>query len=112
VKTYPLPPGEVFCHCADEMFLQSTRRKKDGKDHRYFSIVESHRLSSGKMAQRTVLYLGEVNDQQAVAWRKSLEVFDEGRQSSLTLSLFPEDREIPQDATDGLRVKMSGLELG
>ena len=93
------------------MFLRSTRRKKDGKDHRYFSIVESHRLSSGKMAQRTVLYLGEVNDQQAVAWRKSLEVFDEGRQSSLTLSLFPEDREIPQDAADGLGVKMSGLEL-
>ena len=93
------------------MFLRSTRRKKDGKDHRYFSIVESHRLSSGKMAQRTVLYLGEVNDQQAVAWRKSLEVFDEGGQSSLTLSLFPEDREIPQDAVDGLRVKMSGLEL-
>jgi len=93
------------------MFLRSTRRKKDGKDHRYFSIVESHRLSSGKMAQRTVLYLGEVNDQQAVAWRKSLEVFDEDQQSSLTLSLFPEDREIPQDAADGVRVKMSGLEL-
>jgi transposase len=93
------------------MFLRSTRRKKDGKDHRYFSIVESHRLSSGKMAQRTVLYLGEVNDQQAVAWRKSLEVVDEDGQSSLTLSLFPEDREIPQDAADGLQVKLSGLEL-
>jgi len=93
------------------MFLRSTGRKKDGKDHRYFSIVESHRLSSGKMAQRTVLYLGEVNDQQAVAWRKSLEVFDEDRQSSLTLSLFPEDREIPPDAVDGLQVKLSGLEL-
>ncbi len=93
------------------MFLRSTRRKKDGKDHRYFSIVESHRLSSGKKAQRTVLYLGEVNDQQAAAWRKSLEVFDEDRQSALTLSLFPEDREIPQDAVDGLQVKLSGLEL-
>jgi len=63
------------------------------------------------MAQRTVLYLGEVNDQEAAAWRKSLEVFDEDRQSSLTLSLFPEDREIPQDAVDGLQVKLSGLEL-
>ena len=93
------------------MFLRSTGRKKDGKDHRYFSIVENHRLSSGKMAQRTVLYLGEVNDQQAGAWRKSLEVFDEDRQSSLTLSLFPEDREIPPDAVDGLQVKLSGLEL-
>ena len=93
------------------MFLRSTNRKKDGKEHRYFSIVESHRLSSGKMAQRTVLYLGEVNDQQAAAWRKSLEVFDEDQQSSRTLSLFPEDREIPQDAADGLRVRLSGLEL-
>jgi len=93
------------------MFLRSTNRKKDGKEHRYFSIVESHRLSSGQMAQRTVLYLGEVNDQQAAAWRKSLEVFDEDQQSSRTLSLFPEDREIPQDAADGLRVRLSGLEL-
>jgi transposase len=93
------------------MFLRSTSRKKDGKEHRYFSIVESHRLSSGKMAQRTVLYLGEVNDQQAAAWRKSLEVFDEDQQSSLTLSLFPEDREIPRDAADGVQVKLSGLEL-
>lgn len=93
------------------MFLRSTSRKKDGKEHRYFSIVESHRLSSGKMAQRTVLYLGEVNDQQAAAWRKSLEVFDEDQQSSRTLSLFPEDREIPQNAADGLRVRLSGLEL-
>lgn len=93
------------------MFLRSTSRKKDGKEHRYFSIVESHRLGSGQMAQRTVLYLGEVNDQQAAAWRKSLEVFDEDQQSSRTLSLFPEDREIPQDAADGLQVRLSGLEL-
>ena len=93
------------------MFLRSTRRKKDGKDHRYFSIVENHRLGSGKMAQRTILYLGEVNDQQALAWRKSLEVFDEDQQSACTLSLFPEDREIPHDAVDGLQVKLSGLEL-
>ncbi len=93
------------------MFLRSTSRKKDGQEHRYFSIVESHRLGSGKMAQRTVLYLGEVNDQQAAAGRKSLEVFEEDQQSSRTLSLFPEDREIPQDAADGLQVKLSGLEL-
>ncbi len=77
------------------MFLRSTNRKKDGKDHRYFSVVENRRLSSGKTAQRTVLYLGEINDKQETSWRKSLEVFDEDRQSSNNLSLFPEDREIP-----------------
>jgi hypothetical protein len=93
------------------MFLRSTNRKKDGKDHRYFSVVENRRLSSGKTAQRTVLYLGEINDQQEGAWRKSLEVFDEARQSSRALSLFPEDREIPADAVDSLQVKLSGLQL-
>ena len=93
------------------MFLRSTSRKKDGKDHRYFSVVENRRLSSGKTAQRTVLYLGEVNDKQESAWRKTLEVFDEDRQSSTNLSLFPDDRELPADAIDTLQVKLSGLEL-
>ena len=39
------------------MFLRSTNRKKDGKDHRYFSIVENRRVLGGKTVQRTVLYL-------------------------------------------------------
>jgi transposase len=93
------------------MFLRSNNRKKDGKDHRYFSIVENHRISSGKTVQRTVLYLGEINDQQQAAWRKSLAVFDEEQQEYANLSLFPDDREIPADAVDSLQVKLSGLEL-
>jgi len=93
------------------MFLRSTNRRKDGKDHRYFSVVENRRLSSGKTAQRTVLYLGEINDKQESCWRKTLEVFDEDKQSSANLSLFPDDREIPSDAVDTLQVKLSGLEL-
>jgi transposase len=93
------------------MFLRSTNRRKDGKDHRYFSVVENRRLSSGKTAQRTVLYLGEINDKQESSWRKTLEVFDEVKQSSTNLSLFPDDREIPADAVDALQVKLSGLEL-
>lgn len=93
------------------MFLRSNNRKKDGKDHRYFSVVENHRISSGKTVQRTVLYLGEINDQQQAAWRKSLSVFDEQQQEYATWSLFPDDREIPADAVDSLQVKLSGLEL-
>jgi hypothetical protein len=68
-------------------------------------VVENRRLSSGKTAQRTVLYLGEVNDKQESSWRKTLEVFDEDRQSSRNLSLFPEDRQLPEDAVDTLQVK-------
>jgi len=59
------------------VFLRSTNRKKDGKDHRYFSIVENQRISASKTVQRTVLYLGEINDQQQTSWRKTLSVFDE-----------------------------------
>src|SRR5947209_1108144 len=93
------------------MFLRSTNRKKDGKDHRYFSIVENRRVPGGKTVQRTVLYLGEINDQQQAAWRKTLEVFDEDEQRCCEMSLFPDDRDVPADALDSVQVKLSGLEL-
>ena len=93
------------------MFLRSTNRKKDGKDHRYFSVVENRRVCSGKTVQRTVVYLGEINDTQQTAWLKTLDVFDEQEQRNREMSLFPEDREIPADAVDSLQVRVSGLEL-
>jgi transposase len=93
------------------MFLRDTNRKKDGKNHRYFSIVENRRLVGGETGQRRILYLGEINDQQQAAWRKTLEVFDEDEQCNTTMSLFPDDREVPADALDGVQVKLSGLEL-
>jgi transposase len=93
------------------MFLRYTNRKKDGKDHRYFSVVENQRVSSGRTVQRTVLYLGEINDTQQTAWLKTLDVFDEQEQRSRELSLFPDDREMPAEGIDSLQVKLSGLEL-
>src|SRR5271154_3154863 len=105
------PSTPDFWQSAVDMFLRSIHRKKDGKDHRYFSIVENHRIASDKTVQRTVLYLGEINDQQQAAWRKTLSVFDEQQQEYANLSLFPDDREIPADAIDSLQVKLSGLEL-
>ena len=53
------------------MFLRSHRRIKDGKEHHYYSIEESRRLRSGRVVQRRVLYLGEINDSQQAAWRKT-----------------------------------------
>jgi transposase len=93
------------------MFLRSTNRKKDGKDHRYFSVVENQRVGANKTVQRTVLYLGEINDSQQAAWRKTLTVFDEDKQESRNLSLFPDDRVVPAEAVDSLQVRLSGLEL-
>jgi transposase len=93
------------------MFLRSIQRKKNDRIHRYFSVVENRRLPGSRTVQRTVLYLGEINDQQQAAWRKTLEVFDEDQQDYRTLSLFPDDREVPADVLDSIQVKLSGLEL-
>ena len=93
------------------MFLRSNKRVKDGKEHRYYTVVESRRLRSGKVAQRQVLYLGEINDSQQAAWRKTLEVFDEEQNRLTELSLFPEDRPVPADAIDSVQVKLSEIKL-
>lgn len=93
------------------MFLRTHRRRKNGKDHRYFSIVESRRVAGGKVVQRRVLYLGEINDSQQAAWRKTLEVFDEARKENRQLSLFPDDRVVPRDAVDAVQVKLSEMGL-
>ena len=93
------------------MFLRSNKRIKDGKEHRYFTVVESRRLRSGKVAQRQVLYLGEINDSQQAAWRKTLDVFDEQQHRFTPLSLFPEDRPVPADALDSVQVKLSEMKL-
>ncbi len=94
------------------MFLRSTTRKKDGKKHRYFSIVENKRVGRANVVQRQVLYLGEINDSQELAWRKSIEIFDEGSSRPRPLSLFPEDRceGLLSDASI-VRLKLSRMRL-
>jgi hypothetical protein len=74
------------------MFLRRTERKKNGKTHSYWNVVENKRLDDGRVVQRHVLYLGEINSSQAAAWRKAIEVFDEDAGRLRTLSLFAEDR--------------------
>src|SRR3954454_1148211 len=74
------------------MFLRQTRRTKDGKTHSYWSVVENQRLDGGRVVQRPVLYLGEINSSQAAVWRKAIEVLDEDGGRPQTLALCPEDR--------------------
>jgi transposase len=94
------------------MFLRATTRKKDGKEHRYWSIVENKRLSGGRVLQRHVLYLGEINSCQEQAWRKSIEVFEDGAATPRTLALLPDDRPaaLASDAAV-VQVKMHALRL-
>lgn len=95
------------------MFLRATVRKKDGKEHTYYSVVENKRLADGRVVQRHVLYLGEINSSQQLAWRKSIEVFDEERPlSARTIALFPEDRfETVVGEQDVVRLRLSQLRL-
>jgi len=93
------------------MFLRCHSRKKNGKLHRYWSVVESRRTMGGTPAQRPVLYLGEINDSQESAWRKTVAVFDEDTHASREVSLFPSDRPVPPDEADALSVKLSEMRL-
>ena len=94
------------------MFLRRTERKKDGKTHSYWNIVENKRLDDGRVVQRQVLYLGEINSSQAIAWRKAIEVFDPDTGDAQTLALFPEDRceSVAADASV-VRLRLSALRL-
>jgi transposase len=93
------------------MFLRQNKRRKNGKTHRYYTVVENRRISGGGTTQRQVLYLGEINDTQQQAWRRTLEVFDEDRNQYCQLSLFPDDRPLPPGAVDSISVKLDEMEL-
>jgi transposase len=94
------------------MYLRFTRRLKDGKEHRYWSIVESKRCAGGKVVQRPVLYLGEINDGQREAWWRMIEAFDEDSQRHRQLALFPADRAVPEHAKIcSLQVRLNEMRL-
>jgi transposase len=94
------------------MFLRHKIRNKDGKPHRYWSVVENKRVAGGRVVQKHVLHLGEINDSQERAWRRSIEVLDEAADRTRTLSLFAEDRceGLLPDASI-VRLKLSQLRL-
>jgi transposase len=93
------------------MFLRYTTRKKNGKEHRYYSLVENRRVASGRVVQRHALYLGEINDSQQEAWRKTIEIFEEGRTLPRTVALFPEERIGAVADADIVRIRLSQLSL-
>jgi transposase len=94
------------------MFLRAKIRKKNGKQHRYWSVVENKRVAGGRVVQKDVLYLGEINSSQELAWRKSIEVLDEVAARPRTLALFPEDACETLAADDTIvRLKLNALRL-
>jgi transposase len=92
------------------MFLRCTIRKKDGKEHRYWNVVENRRVSGGRVVQRQVLYLGEINDSQKEAWCKSIEVFKDGG-TTVQMALFPEDHPVEIDDEHVVKIRLGDVQL-
>jgi hypothetical protein len=92
------------------MFLRCTTRKKDGKEHRYWNVVENRRISGGRVVQRQVLYLGEINGSQREAWRKTIEVFEDGG-ATAQMALFPEDRPVEINDEHVIKIRLKDVEL-
>jgi transposase len=77
------------------MFLRKLRVHKDGKEHGYWSLVETMRTADGPR-QRTLCYLGELNGSAQARWQKTIEVFNEHGEST-QLKLFSSEAEVPDD---------------
>jgi hypothetical protein len=93
------------------MFLRANKRSKDGKEHRYWSVVENRRVAGGRSVQKTLLYLGEINDSDRAAWTRAIEVIDE-REQSRQIHLFPEDRTPdPRLEHPTLQLRLAHIEL-
>lgn len=93
------------------MFLRSHQRRKNGKDHCYWSVVENKRVSGGGVVQRQVLYLGEINDSQQTAWQKTIEIFENGCSTPRTVALFPEDRAATISDESIVRIRLKEMSL-
>lgn len=93
------------------MFLRANKRFKDGKEHRYWSVVENRRVTGGRSVQKTLLYLGEINDSDRSAWTRAIEaVYDSER--TRQIHLFPEDRTPdPRLEHPTLQLRLSHIEL-
>jgi hypothetical protein len=100
------------CYPSRPLFLRATKRIKDGKEHRYFSVVESVRHPGAKHpVQKPILYRGELNDSQPAAWAKARLVCAAATQQTQPRRLFPADRPPPPDPIPAVRVRWPHYEL-
>src|SRR3989475_1755238 len=91
------------------MFLRSNHRRKDGKEHTYWSLVESVRTPDGPR-QRTLCHLGELNSSAQARWLRTVEVFNEQGEAQ-QLKLFPSQVEPPADDPQVARVLLNKVRL-
>ncbi len=59
------------------MHLKTHRVKRHGKEHVYYSLCESVRVSRRRVVQRQVLHLGELQGSQVEQWERTIAVLTE-----------------------------------
>jgi hypothetical protein len=91
------------------MFLRPNRRTKDGKDHTYWSLVETVRTPDGPR-QRPLCYLGELNSSAQARWLKTIEVLNEQGETQ-QLKLFPSQIAGPPDDPQVVHVLLNKVRL-
>lgn len=91
------------------MFLRLNRRDKDGKEHTYWSLVETVRTPEGPR-QRTLCYLGELNASAQARWQKTIEVFNQQGERR-QLKLFPAEVAPPENDPQVARVRLDRVRL-
>jgi hypothetical protein len=111
MNNYRLNYKLIYVPLSINRIIHVKTRLKDGKEHRYWSIVENRRTQGNRVVQRQVLYLGEINDSQKAGWCKTIEVSQEGQAQSMQLAIFPEDRALPVLDCDIVRIRLSELQL-
>jgi len=94
------------------MYLRVRKRKKNGKVHRYWSIVESRRVPDGRVIQKQLLYLGELNDVQHTGWVQAIETLQPVTEQAQQLALFPDDvRELPTLDVPIVQIRIDQIRL-
>ncbi len=93
------------------MFLRGTQGFKNGKKHRYWSVVGNRRTTANTAVQKTVLYLGEINDSEKAAWTRAIEELY-GNHNTCQISLFPADcNPDPTLGNPAIQLRIDGIEL-
>jgi len=88
-------------------------RVTDGKEHHDWSIVENRRVMGGRVLQRHVLHLGELNGNQEASWRRTVKLFGQDSSMPQQASLFPESHlpEADDSTVPNIGVRISQLRL-
>ena len=93
------------------MFLKREVRRKDGKEHVYYSLAETTRVGRDRVVQRRLLNLGELNTTQIDRWQRSIEVIEEDGRACQRRLFSDREGQAPQQEEDVCEVVLSSLSV-